>query len=220
MHNVAVVDAQRDGPTRPSRHSTTQPCRTVLLTAIERHTAAADRWYPALSVVCSTVFYRAVVTGWTPHAPGITMTTLFTWPPGLVSGRPAQHDIEDTEERDPGSSRGRRGERTAELRARRLVLAVATSYRMMSEAVALVLRREPYRTRSSRLAWIKATAVRRRTMTDPLSVKIIGPLSPKALKCKKFGWPLSIIGLICKNDVGSNVLVQVYTGTSVVISSV
>ena len=40
-----------------------------------------------------------------------------------------------------------------------------------------------------------------------LSVKIIGPLSPKALKCKKFGWPLSIIGLICKNDVGSNVLV-------------
>ena len=32
-----------------------------------------------------------------------------------------------------------------------------------------------------------------------LSVKIIGPLSPKALKCKKFGWPLSIIGLICKN---------------------
>ena len=29
-----------------------------------------------------------------------------------------------------------------------------------------------------------------------LSVKIIGPLSPKALKCKKIGWPLSIIGLI------------------------
>ena len=43
-----------------------------------------------------------------------------------------------------------------------------------------------------------------------LSVKIIGPLSPKALKCKKFGWPLNIIGLICKNDVGSNVLVQVH----------
>ena len=40
-----------------------------------------------------------------------------------------------------------------------------------------------------------------------LSVKIIGPLSPKAVKCKKIGWPLSIIGLICKNDVGSNVLV-------------
>ena len=32
-----------------------------------------------------------------------------------------------------------------------------------------------------------------------LSVKIIGPLSRKALKCKKIGWPLSIIGLICKN---------------------
>jgi len=43
-----------------------------------------------------------------------------------------------------------------------------------------------------------------------LSVKIIGPLSPKALKCKKIGWPLSIIGLICKNDVGSNALVQVH----------
>ena len=43
-----------------------------------------------------------------------------------------------------------------------------------------------------------------------LSVKIIGPFSPKALKCKKFGWPLSIIGLICKNDVGSNVLVPVH----------
>ena len=43
-----------------------------------------------------------------------------------------------------------------------------------------------------------------------LSVKNIGPLSPKALKCKKFGWPLSIIGLICKNDVGSNLLVQLH----------
>ena len=43
-----------------------------------------------------------------------------------------------------------------------------------------------------------------------LSVKIIGPLSPKALKCKKIGWPLSIIALICKNDVGSNALVQVH----------
>ena len=43
-----------------------------------------------------------------------------------------------------------------------------------------------------------------------LSVKIIGPLSAKALKCKKFGWPLSIIGLICKNDIGCNVLVQVH----------
>ena len=31
-----------------------------------------------------------------------------------------------------------------------------------------------------------------------LSVKIIGSLSPKALKCKKFGWPLSI-GLIGLN---------------------
>ena len=46
---------------------------------------------------------------------------------------------------------------------------------------------------------INRAFVRPLSVKKALSVKIIGSLSPKALKCKKFGWPLSIIGLICKN---------------------
>ena len=56
----------------------------------------------------------------------------------------------------------------------------------------------------------KSTFVKPLSVKKALSVKIIGPLSPKAIKCKKFGRPLSIIALICKNDLGSNVLVQAW----------
>ena len=51
-------------------------------------------------------------------------------------------------------------------------------------------------------------SVRLLSVKKALSIRIIGPFSPKAFMCKNFGWPLSIglIGPISKNDAGSNAL--------------